>query len=343
MLRCIELARQGAGHVSPNPMVGCVIVHDGQIIGEGWHQQFGGPHAEVSAIHSVKSKELLKDSVLYVNLEPCSHHGKTPPCADLIISEGIRKVVIGMIDPFEKVSGQGVQKLREAGVEVITGIEEEQCRELNKRFITFVSQKRPYVILKWAQTSDGFIAPLRDKLTHEEFEAKRHITGFIIQKLVHQWRSEEDAILVGTNTIRTDNPALNVRAWQGRSPLRITMDKDLSLPSTQKIFDGTQRTLIFTDREKTNSDNLIFDRIDFSQPVVQQILERLYALQIQSLIVEGGLFTLNAFIQDGLWDEAQVFVTPAIMTDGVKAPDITGDIVRQTTIDGSRLTIYKNS
>jgi len=341
--RCIELALNGAGYVSPNPLVGAIIVHNEKIIGEGWHKKFGESHAEVNAINSVEDKNILSASTLYVNLEPCCHQGKTPACCDLIIKNRFQKVVVGMTDPFEKVLGEGVKKLRAAGIEVVENILQKKCEELNKRFITFHAKKRPYIILKWTQTLDGFIAPDISKMSAEEFENKRHITGFVVQKLVHKWRSEEDAILVGTNTAMHDNPALNVRSWNGKNPARIIIDRNLRLPRSLKIFDQTQPTIIFNYRKKDSTQsNLNFISIDFTKDISSQIIEKLFSLNIQSLIIEGGTKTLETFINSGLWDEAQLFISPKILCDGIKAPTISGKIIHQNKIDGVRLTIYSN-
>ena len=340
MQRCIELALKGKGHVSPNPLVGAVIVLDNKIIGEGWHKKFGSDHAEVNAIRSVKDHSVLKNATLYVNLEPCSHHGKTPPCSDLIIKHHFKKVVIGMIDPYFEVAGSGIKKLRDAGIEVTVGMLEKECQELNKRFNTFQTKKRPYIILKWAQTIDGYIAPDATKLTAEEFEEKRHITGFTVQKLVHKWRSEEDAILVGTSTIETDNPALNVRAWKGRNPKRISLDKNLRLASHLKIFDHSQPTIIFTEKEHASQGNTHFEKIIFDDALPFTIIEKLYQNNIQSLIIEGGRQTLLTFIDAGLWDEAQIFTSNKILKTGISAPRIQGTIVHKNKIDHNLLTIY---
>ena len=352
MHRCIELALNGAGHVSPNPMVGAVIVHNDKIIGEGWHQKFGEAHAEINAINSVADKSLLSESTIYVNLEPCSHFGKTPPCVDAIIKHQFKKVVIGMLDPFEKVAGEGMKRLRLAnrsisagrdeGMKVEENVLQKECEELNKRFITFHTQKQPYIILKWAQTSDGFISPDATKMSAAEFEEKRHITGFIVQKLVHKWRTEEDAILIGTNTAVSDNPALNARAYAGRNPIRIVIDRTLRIPLNYKIFDHSQPTIIFTEKQKPAEHNLQFIQIDFGRNMAQQIAEQLYNQNIQSVIIEGGLQTLQTFIAAGLWNEAQIFTSPKYLVTGIKAPDITGKIIHQNSIDNNRLTIYKN-
>lgn len=349
MQRCLDLASKGMGMVAPNPLVGSVIVHSDCIIGEGWHQKFGGPHAEVLAIKDVKDEKLLKQSTLYVNLEPCAHFGKTPPCADLIIQKKIPKVVVGIKDPFESVAGKGIQKLIDAGVEVIVGVLNDDCATINKRFITYVKHKRPYIILKWAQTEDGFIAPIKEEMSQEEFEKKRHITGLVVQKWVHKWRSEEDAIMVGTKTIQTDNPSLNVRAWRGRNPVRITIDKDLRLDVKQfKFFDGTQQTIVFTGKQgNIKIDNCTFITIDFSQSVWPQIFDHLYTLGIQSLIIEGGTYTIATLLEFGLWDEAQIITTPTKLVKGVKAPYFSDFIsqkeIEQYKIDRSILNIYKRT
>lgn len=344
MLRCLELARLGAGKVSPNPLVGCVIVHQGKIIGEGWHKAYGGPHAEVNAIASVSDQTLLSQATVYVNLEPCSHFGKTPPCADLLIKHNVKEVVVGMIDPFAAVSGSGIQKLKQANISVRVGVLEEECRELNKRFITFHTQKRPYIILKWAQTADGKIAPDKLTMSEEVFAQKSKITGETVRTLVHKWRGEEDAIMVGTQTVLTDNPQLNTRAYPGKNPVRITLDRTGRLFSNLHVFDNTQPTLIFTDNASLASHNQIeYERVDFSQPIWPQVLVALHARNIQSVIVEGGAFTLHSLITDGLWDEAQVFQSTTVMGEGVNAPHVSGKLTAHYLIDHTQLTIYSRA
>ncbi len=339
--RCIELARLGAGSVSPNPMVGCVVVYNGVIIGEGWHRQYGGPHAEVNAINSIADKSLLPQSTVYVSLEPCSHFGKTPPCADLLIRSNVKKVVVGMVDPFKEVSGSGIQRLRDAGIEVVVGVQEAACKELNKRFITFHQQQRPYIILKWAQTADGLIAPEREGLSEEEFAVKRLITGKQEQVLVHKWRGEEDAVLVGTRTALLDNPALNTRAFPGKNPLRVVIDKEGELPSDLKLFDGTQPTLVFTTTAKS-SDSVTYVQLDATQLLWPQMLRELHSRNIQSLIVEGGANTLTHITDSGIWDEIQVFVADKKLNCGINAPAIEGKLQSQTRLSQSTLFIYKN-
>lgn len=322
MQRCLELAALGAGRVSPNPMVGAVIVNNGKIIGEGYHQQYGKPHAEVNAVNMVVERygnyaELLASSTIYVSLEPCAHYGKTPPCADLIISHHIPKVVMGCRDPFPAVNGKGVEKLLAAGIDVLTGVLEEECRWLNRRFFTRVQKQRPYIILKWAQTADGFFAPENGK--------QQWITGPEAKRLVHQWRAEEDAILVGRKTVLADNPQLNVRLAQGKSPKRVVIDRRLALPATSNVFDQSVETLVFNEI-KTDIDGRIkyIALEDFDRYVPQYILFQLYLQDIQSVIIEGGAHTLNAFITDGLWDEARIFTGASVLSDGIKAPAVSG-------------------
>jgi diaminohydroxyphosphoribosylaminopyrimidine deaminase / 5-amino-6-(5-phosphoribosylamino)uracil reductase len=339
MLRCIQLAQAGLGNVAPNPIVGSVIVHDGKIIGEGYHQKYGEAHAEVNAIRSVVEKypdagELLKRSTLYVNLEPCSHFGKTPPCSDLIIHHQIPEVVIGNTDPFESVNGKGIEKLRKAGVVVTTGILEDECKELNKRFFTFHQKRRPYVILKWAQTKDGIFAP-EDRSSH-------WITNELSKKLVHKWRSEEQAVLVGTTTALRDDPALNVRLWEGKNPVRVVIDKDLKLPSSLKIFDRTSPTLIFNAVKDDLQENTRWIKMDFDLYLPQFILYQLYLMDIQSVIIEGGAYTLSEFIKFNLWDEARVFIAESLLDKGIKAPTIEGRMIKKEMIASDELHIIRN-
>ncbi len=317
MQRCIELAKLGLGHVAPNPMVGAVVVHNQKIIGEGYHQQYGQAHAEVNAINAVENPELLTESTLYVNLEPCSHFGKTPPCADLIIKHKIPNVIIGSLDFNSLVNGKGIEKLTKSGIEVTVGILEEECKELNKRFFTFHQKRRPYVILKWAQTADGFIDIKREV---EAPGKPLQISTAESRKRLHQWRSEEQAIMVGTNTALLDNPQLTVREWNGKNPLRITIDKWLRIPDHFHLFDKSTPTLIFTAVDKPSVQNLEFVKIDFELSIVTQILNELYKRNIQSLIVEGGELLLNSFIDSESWDEARVFMSNKKIGKGVSAP-----------------------
>lgn len=315
MHRCIELARNGLGNVAPNPMVGCVIVSNGKIIGEGYHQKYGEAHAEVNAINSVKDKENLKPATLYVNLEPCCYHGKTPPCTDLIIRHKIPKVVIGCTDPAPKVSGKGIKQLKKAGCNVTYGTLEKECKELNKRFFTFNEMKRPYIMLKWAQTMDGFIA-------YPSAKKPNRISCELSHTIVHKWRSEEQAIMVGTNTAHLDNPQLNVRKWNGKDPLRIVLDKTLRLSKDLHLFDRSIPTVVFTSCENKSQKNLEYVNIDFEKNIIPQILKDLYRREIQSIIIEGGTELLNSFIKNDIWDEMRVFIGNKIFGNGTKAPEL---------------------
>ena len=338
MQRSIELAKNGLGNVAPNPMVGCVIVHEDKIIGEGYHQKYGQAHAEVNAINSIKDKTLLEKSTLFVNLEPCSHFGKTPPCSDLIIKNKIPRVVISCIDTFSEVSGKGIKKLSEAGLEVTVGVLEKESRELNRRFFTYHEKKRPFVILKWAQSIDGFIG---DDLRHGDSSLK--ISSDLSHSLGHKWRTEEQAILIGTNTALRDNPQLNVRYWKGKNPIRLVIDKDLKIPQTLNLFDNTVATIIFNNSKTELIEKTEYLKLDFTQSIIPQILQVLYEKEIQSLIVEGGAHVLNSFIQENLWDEARVFYSPMLLSKGVKAPGITGVLEHEEMISNDRLLIFKNS
>lgn len=319
MRRCIELAVTASGHTAPNPMVGAVVVCDGRIIGEGFHQQYGEAHAEVNAIHSVRETELLKRSTLYVNLEPCSHHGKTPPCVDLIINSRIPNVVVGSFDPNPLVEGKGIAKLRAAGCNVTEHVLETDCDRLNIRFMTFHRKHRPYVILKWAQTADGFIDRVRDT---KKVGRPTWITGWYEQTLVHKWRSEEQAVMAGANTALADNPLLNIRRWHGRQPLRVTLDRNLRLPASLNLFDGTQPTLIFTEKQQADTIHVNYVTIPFDERLPQRILDELFRRKIISLLIEGGTQLLQTFIDAELWDEARVFTGTAMFGDGVKAPTL---------------------
>lgn len=335
MQRALTLAALGRQDVSPNPMVGCVIVHDGLIIGEGYHQKYGGPHAEVNAINSVKDQELLKDATLYVTLEPCAHFGKTPPCANLIVQKQIPRVVVCNVDPNPLVAGKGIQILKEAGIEVQDRIAEKQGWELNKRFFTYHSLKRPYIILKWAQTADGFIA-------RENFDSK-WISDKLSRTLTHKWRSEEDAIMVGTNTALKDNPHLTNRAWSGYSPLRIVIDKNLKLAPSSNLFDQSQTTLCYNAIEDRADEYNQFIKLDFSTELIPQIMDDLYQRKIQSVLVEGGSGLHYSFIQHNVWDEARVFVSKsATFGKGVGAQAFPHGIAEKHDLIGDELLIYKN-
>lgn len=305
MRRCIQLARNGLCNTAPNPMVGAVIVHGGRIIGEGYHVRCGQAHAEVNAIRSVKNPALLKESTIYVSLEPCAHYGKTPPCADLIVEKQIPRIVIGCQDPFAKVAGRGIQKLRDAGREVIVGVLEEECRDLIRRFITFHTRQRPYITLKWAESADGFIDRKRTNGTPAILSTP------LTAMLVHKKRAEHAAILVGTDTALLDNPCLNVRHWYGPSPVRVTIDRHHRLPQHLHLFDGSQPTLVYT------------------QESLPEIMKDLYARQLQSLLVEGGSRLLQSFIDAGLWDEIVVEESSQTLGNGVKAPVLSVQIPYQ--------------
>jgi diaminohydroxyphosphoribosylaminopyrimidine deaminase/5-amino-6-(5-phosphoribosylamino)uracil reductase len=337
MLRCIELAKKGMGNVAPNPLVGCVIVDNDVIISEGFHSAFGNEHAEPNAIKKVDDA-LLKKSTLYVNLEPCSHFGKTPPCADLIISKGIKKVVVGNLDVNPLVAGNGIKKLQEAGIEVVHGILSEACKDLNKRFFTFHEKKRPYVILKWAQTNDGFMS----KMPLPANTSENWITGLESKTLVHQWRTEEQAILVGHNTVVADNPQLTARLHEGNNPIRIVIDRSLDLDLHYNVFDNKAKTLIFNSIKNETIKNLHWIKIDFTH-FMDELLHQLYQLNINSVIVEGGARTLDHFINTGLWDEARIFINPNLnFENGIEAPMIDFENESHQSIGHDKLFIIKN-
>ncbi len=340
MRRCLELAALGAGFVSPNPMVGAVIVHQNKIIGEGYHQKYGEPHAEVNAVNSVferykNAAELLKEATIYVSLEPCAHFGKTPPCSDLIIQHQIPKVVVGCRDPFVQVDGKGIEKLRNAGIEVVENVLETECLELNKRFFTRIQKQRPYIILKWAQTQDGFFAPGDG--------SQKWISGSLSKKLVHQWRSAEDAVLVGKNTAAADNPQLNNRYQpNAKQPKRIVLDRRLELKKDLHLFDQSVETLIFNEVKTALEGKLKYISLeDFDLYLPQYILFQLYLQDIQSVIIEGGAKTLQLFIDAGLWDEARIFTSKNRWGKGVKAPEIMGRFEATIPVGDDLLSIIR--
>ena len=338
MQRCIELAKNGLGSTYPNPLVGSVIVYDGKIIGEGWHRKAGESHAEVNAVNSVKDKSLLQKATIYVSLEPCSHFGKTPPCCDLIITNKIPNVVIGTIDPFAKVAGNGIKRLIEAGKNVTVGILEDECNEINKRFFTFHQKKRPYIILKWAESADGFIAPL----TKDE-QKPVWITNQYSRQLVHKWRTEEQAILVGTQTILDDNPKLNARDFYGSNPIRIGIDKLGKITNEYAIKDGTQKTIILTESNYlTKNQSISYKNSIFDTHFLKNILDFLYNENIQSLIIEGGSKTLQSFINENLWDEARVFIGNETFKKGIIAPKLTQSLTLKKLILKDQLKLFKN-
>jgi len=334
MQRCLDLAALGLGKTYPNPMVGSVIVYQDRIIGEGWHQKAGNAHAEVNAVASVKDKSLLKDSTMYVSLEPCAHFGKTPPCAELIIKNKIPNVVVGCLDPFSEVSGKGIEMMRNAGLNVKVGVLEQDCKESHKRFFTFHKKLRPYIILKWAETKDGFIAPF-----NQESGKPFWITTLESKKLVHKWRTEEASILIGTNTAENDNPSLTARLWAGNQPLRLIMDRSLRLPNNLNVFDESIKTLVFTEQSKENSGLTEYQVIDFNS-IHQEIMDVLYQRRIHSVIIEGGQKTMQSFIDADLWDEARVFVGDTNLKKGVIAPQLKGQSVSEEYISTDLLKYY---
>jgi diaminohydroxyphosphoribosylaminopyrimidine deaminase/5-amino-6-(5-phosphoribosylamino)uracil reductase len=340
ILRCIEIARNGLGNVAPNPLVGAVLVYNDSIIGEGYHQKYGESHAEINAIEAAQNNPNLNKATLYVNLEPCSHYGKTPPCVDYIINNKIPRVVIGTLDSYPEVNGKGKEKLICSGIEVLVGVAENECRELNKRFFTFYEKKRPYIILKWAETADGFIDVIRSKRK----EARpTWITDETIQTLVHKWRTEEQAVMVGTNTALMDNPYLNARNWSGNHPIRIVLDRSLRLPNHLHLFDQSQQTIVFTEKESKSKRNLEYCKINFNEEFLENILQILYEQNIQSVIVEGGTQIINSFIKKGLWDEARVFRSEICFGKGKKAPTIKQLPYEQVNLADTLLYFYKNS
>lgn len=320
MRRCIELARNGLCNTAPNPMVGAVIVCDGRIIGEGYHVRCGEGHAEVNAVRSVKDPALLARSTIYVSLEPCAHYGKTPPCADMLVEVGIPRIVIGCQDPFAKVAGRGIRKLREAGREVVVGVLEKECRYLIRRFLTFHTCQRPYVTLKWAQSADGYIDRCRTEGSPVVLSSPE------TAMLVHKMRAEHSAIMVGRRTALLDNPSLTVRSWYGKSPVRVVLDRRLALPETLRLFDGTVPTLVFTECRHEPVPGVEYVLADFSRDVLPQVLSGLHARGLQSLLVEGGSRLLQSFLDAGLWDEVMVEEAPALLGSGVPAPRIDGHL-----------------
>lgn len=334
MRRCLQLADLGRGKVAPNPLVGCVIVHEGLIIGEGYHRKFGCSHAEVEAVNSVKNPELLRESTVYVSLEPCSHYGKTPPCADLLVNHQVKKVVIGCVDSNEKVAGKGIAILKAAGIEVETGILEEACRKQNERFFTFHEKKRPFIILKWAETKDGFIAG-----------GKKQISGKLAQTILHKWRTEEQAFLIGTNTLLEDNPRLNARLWKGNNPLRVAIDFELkSLAFNEKhglcFYDGTQKTMILNGRRDDKTDAVDFVKLNDKSP--QAICAALAEENIQSVILEGGRALLQSFLDENLWDELRVFQSKEMLFgNGLSAPLFEAEKISVQDLETDTLSIYR--
>lgn len=335
----MQIAKNGIGITRPNPSVGAVIVYQNKIIGEGFTSPHGENHAEVNAINAVENKSLLKEATIFVTLEPCSHFGKTPPCADLIVKHQLKQVVIGCLDSNSLVAGKGVSHLENAGINVIVGVLETECRMHHKRFFKVQENKRPYIILKWAETKDGFVAPIAKNEIKPIF-----ISNTYSQQLVHKLRSAEHAILVGTKTVLADNPKLNIRSWSGENPIRVVLDNTLRIPKNSNILDGSTKTIIITatkDKNIVSSKNLIFEEIDFSKNIAKQVCEVLSKYQVQSLIVEGGTQTLQTFIDEKLWDEAMVFVGNTSFVKGVKSPIITKEF-KEEFIESDVLKRYTN-
>jgi diaminohydroxyphosphoribosylaminopyrimidine deaminase / 5-amino-6-(5-phosphoribosylamino)uracil reductase len=340
MHRCIELATLGAGNVAPNPMVGAVLVHNGQIIGEGYHKVYGGPHAEVNCIASVteKNKHFIPDASIYVSLEPCAHYGKTPPCADLIIREKIKKVFVGTRDPFVEVNGKGIEKLSAAGIEVTSGILETECKDLNKRFFTFHTRHRPYIILKWAQTADHKIGNAGNN--------RLIITNEFTNRIVHRWRSEEAGIMAGTNTVMLDDPQLTNRLWHGHSPVRVIIDMDLRLPSSLHVFDGSVKTIVFNALKHEENHNLIFYQVTRDVNLVHQVVNGLYQMKILSVMIEGGARLIQSFIDEGMWDEARVITNSKLISKGqsIASPILTeSKLIREEKIFDDIIRRYSDT
>ena len=340
MRRCLQLASLGRGHVSPNPMVGAVVVCDGKIIGEGYHRACGLPHAEVNAIAAVRDDTLLPKSTLYVSLEPCSHYGKTPPCAELIVNKQIPRVVVGCLDPFPAVSGRGVARLREAGITVVTGVLEEECKALNRTFMTFQTKHRPFITLKWAQSADGYIDRLR-----KASEPAARISDEISSVWVHRLRAEADAILVGTNTAIADNPSLTARLWYGRSPLRVVLDRQGRIPCSARLFADGQPTLVVTGQScgrEPLPQSVECVVLPFDEAFIPALLDELHTRQIQHLLVEGGARLLQSFIDSGIWDEARVETGEQFLNEGIPAPQM--DILPWATeyCGAARIEWYEN-
>lgn len=333
MKRALELAELGRGQVSPNPMVGCVIVHEDKILGEGYHQKYGQAHAEVDAINDVEDQSLLSACTAYVTLEPCAHQGKTPPCADLLIEKKLKRVVVACRDPFDQVDGKGIEKLKNAGIEVSLGVSQEEAEQLNRRFFTSIKSQRPYVILKWAQTTDGFVA-------RENYDSK-WISNPSSRQLVHKWRTEEDAILVGKNTAHHDNPTLTAREWSGRNPIRILLDSNLEIKNSSNLFNEDAPTLVLNSLKEEKKKNIQWIKTEMNNP--WSVLRKLHEQKIQSVIIEGGSQVLNSFINENCWDEARVFISINTFDKGIEAPTMDGTIVKKETILNDQLITYRNN
>lgn len=340
--RCLELAATAIGNVSPNPMVGCVIVVNDKIIGEGYHQQFGLAHAEPNAIKAViekygdEAENLLKQATAYVNLEPCAHFGKTPPCADLFVKHQLKKVVIGNRDPFSGVDGKGIEKLKNANIEVVSGVLDDECRYFNRRFFTRIQKQRPFIILKWAETANGYFATSD---SHQKW-----ISGKLAKRLAHKWRTEEDAILIGKKTAIIDNPHLTAREWPGKNPVRLIIDKHLQIPKDNHIFNKEAKTIILNEVKTDVVDNIHYIQMeDMHFYLAQKVAFQLYLMDIQSVIIEGGAHILNQFLEANLWDEARIFKSGNSWAAGIPAPTLNGDLIEEVTIEADKLSIYINT
>ncbi|MBC6110426.1 bifunctional diaminohydroxyphosphoribosylaminopyrimidine deaminase/5-amino-6-(5-phosphoribosylamino)uracil reductase RibD [Pedobacter fastidiosus] len=339
--RCLELALLGIGNVNPNPMVGCVIVLNDKIIGEGYHQKYGEAHAEPNAVKNVfdlfgnDAGNLLKSATAYVNLEPCAHFGKTPPCADLFVKHRLKKVVIGNRDPFSSVDGKGIEKLKNAGIEVESGILDEECKYFNRRFFTRIQKQRPFIILKWAETANGYFATTDG---HQKW-----ISGALAKRLAHQWRTEEDAILIGKQTAVMDNPQLTSREWPGKNPVRLVIDKNLQVPNDNHIFNTEAKTIIFNEVKTDVIGNIHYIQMeDMHFYLAQKIAFQLYLMDVQSVIIEGGANILNQFLEANLWDEARIFTAPNSWESGLRSPIIKAQLQEQIQIGPDKLSIYIN-
>ena len=337
MHRCLQLAKMGTGNVAPNPMVGAVLVYENEIIGEGYHQQYGQAHAEVNCINNVSeaNQSVIEKSTLYVSLEPCAHFGKTPPCADLIIKNKIPNVVIACRDSYEEVDGKGIQKLQQAGVNVIVGILEKEALELNKRFFTFHRKQRPYIILKWAQSRDA-------KIARQDFSALK-ISNDITNRMVHKWRSEEAAILVGTNTALHDNPSLTTRLWKGNNPVRLVLDLQLKLPLSLHLFDGSIKTIVFNQVKHEEENGVTFYKLSSGEDIISGLLNALYRLKIQSVLIEGGARLLQSFIDQNYWDEARIITNEQLIIEsGINAPELKeSNLVSINKATGDQVAFYQ--
>ena len=336
--QCLDLAQRAKGHTAPNPMVGAVLVHNGRIIGEGWHHYYGADHAEVNCLKNVAAadKHLIPESTMFVNLEPCAHYGITPPCANRLVQERIKQVIIANNDPFDQVNGRGIDILNESGISVETGVLEKEGSWVNRRFFCFHKQQRPYIILKWAQTQDGYIAPAD--------RSRLQITNADSQKLLHKWRTEEAAIMVGTTTALMDNPQLTSRLYEGRQPLRIVLDRSLKLPATYHLLDGTAPTWIINEQKEILHGNVHSVKLSFDDRLLPALLHKLYEAKILSVIVEGGAALLNSFISAGLWDEARIFTGDILLKDGIQAPVLQDETAAFTrSIDNDELQVFVNN